>query len=158
VTSATGDFHIDPHDAERPAPESPRPAAASLSVLLAEDNEISALLARAVIESLGHAVIEVRDGNAAVTAATGADARYAAIFLDLHMPGLDGLAAAARIRDHERTSGAARVPIVALTADALPETRAAALAAGIDSLIEKPVAPDALRAALAAIAERRGPA
>ena len=71
------------------------------------------------------------------------------------MPGRDGRAAAARIRAHVRSHGRRSTPIVALTADTLPETRRAALAAGIDSVLEKPVAPDALRAALAAAGERR---
>ena len=100
-----------------------------------------------MFESLGHTVIEVQDGHAAVAAATEAAAAFDAIFLDLHMPGLDGLAAAARIRAHERATGAAPRPIIALTADTLPETRREALAAGIDSLIEKPVAPETLRRA-----------
>jgi CheY-like chemotaxis protein len=153
AVSATGTFHPDPHGLAVPeAPRRARPAAGG-PVLLAEDNEISALLARAVIESLGHAVTDVRDGNAAVAAATAG--RYDAVFLDLHMPGCDGLAAAARIRTHEQATGRPPVPIIALTADALPETRRAALAAGIDSLLEKPVAPETLRAALAAALDRR---
>jgi CheY-like chemotaxis protein len=153
AVAATGRFHPDPHGLAVPeAPRRPRPAAGG-PVLLAEDNEISALLARAVIESLGHAVTDVRDGNAAVAAATAG--RYDAVFLDLHMPGCDGLTAAARIRAHEQATGRPQVPIIALTADALPETRRAALAAGIDSLLEKPVAPETLRAALAAALDRR---
>jgi CheY-like chemotaxis protein len=71
------------------------------------------------------------------------------------MPGCDGLAAAAHIRAHEQATARPPVPIIALTADALPETRRAALAAGIDSLLEKPVAPETLRAALAAALDRR---
>ena len=156
ITAGSGAFHVDPHDAEKPATEPARLAPATFDVLLAEDNEISALLACAVVEANGHTVTAVRDGHAAVAAATEASAHYAAVFLDLHMPGLDGIEAAARIRDHERAIGAPRVPIVALTADTLPETRAAALAAGIDSLIEKPVAPEALRGVLSGILGRRG--
>ena len=156
ATATSGAFHVDQKDAEKAAPPPARRATAAFDVLLAEDNEISALLARAVIEASGHTVTEVRDGHAAVAAATGASGRYAAVFLDLHMPGLDGIEVAARIRHHERAAGATRVPIVALTADALPETRTAALAAGIDSLLEKPVAPEALRGVLSGILERRG--
>ena len=155
VTATPGAFLVDPQDGEKLAAQRARLAPAAFDVLLAEDNEISALLARAVIEADGHTVTEVRDGHAAVLAATGASARYAAVFLDLHMPGLDGIAVAARIRDHERATGSPPVPIVALTADALPETRAVALAAGIDSLLEKPVAPEALRGVLSGIVDRR---
>jgi CheY-like chemotaxis protein len=124
-------------------------------VLVAEDDEISALLARAVIEAHGHTVTEVRDGNAAVEAATAAGAGYDAIFLDLHMPGVDGLEAATRIRAHERAAGKPCRPIIAMTADALPETRRATRDAGIDSVLEKPVAPAALRAVLSDLAIRR---
>jgi CheY-like chemotaxis protein len=157
VIRGTGGFVVDPHDGAGPVAVPTRPSRAG-AVLLAEDNEISALLARAVFESLGHAVTEVHDGVAAVAAATGKAARFDAIFLDLHMPELDGLAAAARIRAHEAALGLAPTPIVALTADTLPETRRAALAAGIDSVLEKPVSPDALRAALAAAGDHRAAA
>jgi CheY-like chemotaxis protein len=71
------------------------------------------------------------------------------------MPGCDGLTAATRIRNHEQATGRPPTPIIALTADALPETRRAALAAGIDSLLEKPVAPETPRSALAAALDRR---
>jgi signal transduction histidine kinase/DNA-binding response OmpR family regulator len=155
VASVAGKFHADPHDTEKPTAEPPRRAAAGLNVLVAEDDEISALLARAVIESHGHVVTEVRDGHAAVAAVVAAGARYAVAFLDLHMPGIDGLEAASRIRAHERAAGTPRLPIIALTADALPEMRRATLAAGIDSVLEKPVAPEALRAVLSDLAVRR---
>ncbi len=146
------DFRIDPGDARprRAAPRSRAPL--SLEVLLAEDNEINALLARAVLEGLGHSVSEVRDGAAAVTAATEQPGRFAVILMDLHMPGLDGLAAARAIRAFEKRSGSPRATILALTADVLAETRAAAEAAGIDAVLEKPMTPDTLRRALADIA------
>jgi CheY-like chemotaxis protein len=70
------------------------------------------------------------------------------------MPGLDGLAAVRAVRDHERRSGAARSAILAVTADVLAGTRAEALAAGVDAVVEKPMTPDALRRALAEIAGR----
>jgi CheY-like chemotaxis protein len=144
-------FGIDPADAAPRHPRSPRRAAQSLHVLLAEDNEISALLSRAVLEGLGHAVTAVRDGASAVSAANEKPGRFAAILMDLHMPGLDGVAAARAIREREAAAGAARAAIIAVTADVLPETRAAAAAAGIDAILEKPVAPDQLRRVLAEI-------
>jgi CheY-like chemotaxis protein len=153
-----GDFHPDPRDRERQAPPPVRAGASGLQILLAEDDEISALLARAVIESEGHAVTDVRDGHSAVAAAVEGEGRFDLAFLDLHMPGIDGLAAAVRIRDHERTTGRRRLPLVALTADTLPETRRAALAAGIDSVVEKPASPAVLRAAIADFAPGFGSA
>ena len=69
IAAASGGFSIDPGDARPRKTSVPRRAAESLDVLLAEDNEINALLARAVLEGLGHTVTEVRDGAAAVEAA-----------------------------------------------------------------------------------------
>jgi CheY-like chemotaxis protein len=149
IASTSGGFRIDPGDARPRKTSVPRRAAESLDVLLAEDNEINALLARAVLEGLGHTVTEVRDGAAAVEAARQKGSGFPAILMDLHMPGLDGLAAARAIREWERTTGAPRAAILAVTADVLEETRIAAKAAGIDAVLEKPMTPDSLRRALA---------
>jgi CheY-like chemotaxis protein len=75
---------------------------------------------------------------------------YDLVLMDIHMPGLDGLAAARRIRSLEIESGAARTPIVALTANAFAEDRQAALAAGMDEFLVKPLD----RAALERILQR----
>ena len=146
---------MDPEDARVRVPEAPGRAAANLDVLLAEDNEISALLARAVVEGVGHTVTIVRDGAAAVAEVRGRATPFPVILMDLHMPGLDGLAAARAIRAHEAEAGGARARLVALTADVLPETRTEARAAGIDSILEKPVSPDSLRRLLADLTEKR---
>ncbi len=151
IVAARGDFRVDPHDARPRRPEALRKAAVQLDVLLAEDNEINALLVRAVLEGLGHSVTEVRDGAAAIAAATTAGVSFDAILMDLHMPGCDGLAAARAIREHERLSGTPRAAILALTADVLLETRVEAEAAGIDAVLAKPIAPDSLRRALAGL-------
>ena len=154
IIAGDGSFRIDPSDARpRQAPPARR-SGTTLSVLLAEDNEINALLARAVLEGLGHDVTEVRDGAAAVAAATGRRGGFDAILMDLHMPGLDGLAAVRAIRDHERSEGLAPAAILAVTADVLAETRTEARAAGIDAVVEKPMTPDALRRALADMTAR----
>ena len=149
LTEARTGFRIDPNDARPSAPAVARRAAHGLEVLLAEDNEINALLARAVLEGLGHTVMEVRDGAAALSAARGKTGGFAAILMDLHMPGLDGLSAARAIREWEAAFGLPRSAILAVTADVLAETRAAAMAAGIDAVVEKPMTPDSLRRALA---------
>jgi signal transduction histidine kinase/CheY-like chemotaxis protein len=153
IVAATGDFRVDPGDVKPHRLPGPPRALTSLTVLLAEDNEINALLARAVLEGVGHTVQEVGDGAAAVAAATERSGRFDLILMDLHMPGIDGLAAIRAIRAHEAETGAPRTRILALTADVLAETRTAAIAAGVDQVVEKPMTPDALRKALAVLAE-----
>ena len=74
VIAGTGVFRVDPGDARPARPARGRRARASFEVLLAEDNPINALLVRAVLERLGHTVTEVRDGAAAVAAATAGGA------------------------------------------------------------------------------------
>ena len=114
-----------------------------LNVLLAEDNDINALIAGRFLAKLGVRVTRVSDGRAAVLAAQAAmDGRVAAfdlIFMDIRMPELDGLSAALEIRAAERRSSAVRVRIVALTANAFEEDRQLAQAAGIDDFLTKPV-------------------
>jgi signal transduction histidine kinase/CheY-like chemotaxis protein len=135
------------------APETAPKAAQSLSVLVAEDNEINALLIRALLSKLGHRPEGVTGGVAAVDAWAKACERnepYDLVLMDIHMPGLDGLAATRRIRSLEIENGAERTNIVALTANAFPEDRQAALAAGMDELLVKPID----RAALERILQR----
>ncbi len=135
------------------APEIAPRAARSLSVLIAEDNEINALLIRALLSKLGHRPEGVTGGVGAVDAWAKARERnepYDLVLMDIHMPGLDGMAAARRIRSLEIENGAARTPIVALTASAFFEDRRAALAAGMDEFLVKPLD----RAALEQILEQ----
>ena len=130
--------------------------ASGLRVLVAEDNEINALLTRTLLEHAGHSVEIVGNGEAAV-AALGKDGTppYDVILMDLHMPGMDGFAATAHIRDLHPE--AARLPIIALTANALSEDRQACLDAGMDDYLSKPVSHGALAATLASWAGRHSP-
>jgi PAS domain S-box-containing protein len=124
-----------------------------LSILVAEDNEINALLARALLEKLGHRPVVVESGGAAIAcwrAAHEAGAPFDRVLMDLHMPGMDGLEAARAIRAIEAEEHWPRTPIAALTANAAAEDRAACLAAGMDSFIVKPLDRERLAAVLAA--------
>lgn len=150
TVSAPGSFGADLGD-DRPGPSDWHPTGSPLHVLLAEDNEINALLVRSVLEGLGHRVTEARDGKSAIDIVTRSDKSFAAILLDLHMPGLDGIAAASLIRDFEEREGRPRAKILAVTADVLAETRARAITAGIDDVLEKPVSPETLRNALSGV-------
>ncbi len=124
----------------------------ALSILVAEDNEINALLARALLTKLGHRPVMAADGGAALDcwlAARAAGAPYDRILMDLHMPGMDGLEATRRIRATEAGQDGARTPIIALTANASAEDRDACRAAGMDGFLIKPLERDRLAAALA---------
>jgi PAS domain S-box-containing protein len=128
------------------------PAGNSLAVLVAEDNEINALLTRALLQKLGHRPTMAADGKSAIEsfiAAGAAAAPYDRVLMDLHMPGMDGLEATRRIRALEAETNSARTPIVALTANASAEDRDACLAAGMDGFLVKPLDRERLAAALA---------
>jgi CheY-like chemotaxis protein len=132
-------------------------AATGLSILVAEDNEINALLARALLVRLGHRPTIAGNGEAAIESwlsARAADAPYDLVLMDVQMPGIDGLEATRRIRAEEARSGAARTRIVALTANAFAEDREACLAAGMDDLLVKPLDREKLSEALAAISRK----
>ena len=113
-----------------------------LRVLLAEDNPINAILARALLEREGCAVECASNGLEAVAAARSGG--HDLILMDVRMPEMDGIQAS-RILRNEGYRGA----IVALTADAFEDDRRACLAAGMDDFLTKPLEVGALRAILA---------
>jgi CheY-like chemotaxis protein len=124
------------------------PRMRALAVLIAEDNEINALLAQAMLGKLGHIPTVVADGNAAVNAVIDAHAMgapYDLVLMDLHLPGMDGLEATRKIR---ALPGAGRVPVIALTANAFAEDRAACSEAGMDAFVVKPFDRDQLDEAI----------
>jgi CheY-like chemotaxis protein len=129
-------------------------AGAGLSILVAEDNEINALLARALLVKLGHRPTMAASGAEAVElwlAARAAGTPCDRMLMDLHMPGMDGFEATRRIRAIEAESNVPRTPILALTANASDEDRDACLAAGMDGFLVKPLDRERLAAALAAL-------
>ena len=135
-------------------PEATRSAAQKgLSILVAEDNEINALLARALLVKLGHRPTMAQSGAAAIEcwhAAHTAGAPYDRVLMDVHMPGMDGLEATRRIRAIEAEENSAHTPIIALTANASAEDRDACIAAGMDGFLVKPFDRERLAAVLAA--------
>jgi PAS domain S-box-containing protein len=117
----------------------------ALSVLIAEDNEINAMLARATLTKAGHQVDVVGNGKAAVEAVADVNGRnYDVVLMDLHMPIMDGLDAIAAIRRHEDEKGLIPVPIMVLSADSQEKTRHSVLAHGASGFVTKPLDPDAL--------------
>jgi signal transduction histidine kinase/ActR/RegA family two-component response regulator len=116
-------------------------------VLVVEDDPVSALVARRMVEAAGLSCDVVGDGDTAVTTALAA--RYDLILMDGNLPGRDGYDAARAIRAAERgVATARRVPIVALTATSAPHERTRALEAGMDDHLHKPLDPARLAALL----------
>lgn len=130
--------------ARRPKRATPRRRDRSLSVLIAEDNEINAMLARAILDKAGHKVEVVGNGKAAVEALTAISARFDVVLMDLHMPVMDGLDAIALIRRHEQENGAVPVPIMVLSADSQETTRHVVLSHGASGFLVKPLDPEIL--------------
>ena len=120
-------------------PKIPRP----LTILLAEDNGVNRFLAMRLLENHGHRVDAVIDGHAAVAAVAQGD--YDLVLMDFQMPELDGLEATKRIRASEKGTGR-RVPIIALTANAMVGDQEKGLAAGMDGYVSKPIDITALLA------------
>ncbi len=139
---------------------SPRPASAApvetqgdiqslilrprLTVLVAEDNEINALLATRTLERFGCAAIWARDGRRALAAVAegfaGTGPSFDLVLLDIRMPELDGLAVARAVRELEQArSHMPPLPMVAVSANVADGDRAAALAAGMDDCLAKPL-------------------
>ncbi len=128
-----------------PSKASARPEAQSrqsLSVLLAEDNEINALVARRMLEHSGCRVTHVTTGRDAVAAILRAqetvDDQFDLVLMDMHMPVMDGLDATRALRAAFAESPHKAPHIVALTANAFAEDRARCLSAGMDDYIAKP--------------------
>ncbi|MGX7707426.1 PAS-domain containing protein [Methylobacterium sp. Gmos1] len=120
----------------------PAPLARPAKVLLVEDSPINQDIARAILERRGHHVSVAGDGAEAISALQ-VD-RYDVVLMDVQMPGMDGLTATRHIRG--LGPPASRLPIVALTANVLPQQVAQFRAAGMDDHVGKPFRPDELLA------------
>ncbi|HMO47595.1 MAG TPA: ATP-binding protein [Rubrivivax sp.] len=124
---------------------------AAVSVLVAEDDLVNQMVIEEMLKLLGCEVDVVADGDAAWRAV--ADGGYDLVFMDCHMPVMDGCEATRRIRRDEQRHGRRqrrrqRVTIIALTADALDSDRERCLAAGMDAFMTKPVSSSQLSATI----------
>jgi PAS domain S-box-containing protein len=129
--------------------------AQALSVLVAEDNEINALLMRSLLMRLGHHAVITTNGEEALEswlAARSAGTPYDLVLMDIQMPQLDGIETTKQIRAREAGH---RTPILALTANTLVEDRYACFEAGMDGFLIKPLDREKLAEALAGLAASR---
>ena len=117
-------------------------------ILLVEDNPVNQEVARGMLESLGYTVSLAENGQKAVEVA--ATQRLDLILMDCQMPVMDGFTATGHIRERERQAQAMRIPILALTANAMEGDRERCLAVGMDDYLSKPFTKQSLEIALSA--------
>ena len=115
-----------------------------MRILLAEDNLINQKVAQKMLQGLGCVVMVVPNGEEAAKAAL--EGSFDVVLMDCQMPKLDGYGATQAIREQEQNT--ARVPVIAMTANAMKGDREKCLAAGMDDYISKPVRQDVLAEAL----------
>lgn len=144
--------HSEPETSPAEATPDASASPQSLKILLAEDNRINQKFVLALLEKTGYAVDVVDTGLKAVEAVMKNS--YDVVLMDIQMPELDGVAATARIR---KLKGAkARIPIIAMTANAMLGQREEYLGAGMNDYIAKPIQPAMLLGRLEALANARG--
>ncbi|MBF0160334.1 MAG: response regulator, partial [Magnetococcales bacterium] len=117
-------------------------------VLLVEDNLVNQEVAEATLGLLGLKVTVAHNGQQALTMVQQADIPFDAIFMDCEMPILDGFETTRRLRVWEQQTGWPRIPIIALTAHVLKESRRLSLEAGMDDYLHKPFSQSDLTRAL----------
>ncbi|HXA38691.1 MAG TPA: ATP-binding protein [Phenylobacterium sp.] len=117
--------------------QAPIIAVDGLRVLAAEDNPMNQVVLRTLLEAADICPVVVSNGEEAVAAwRPGA---WDVVLMDVQMPVMDGVAATQAIRQAERDAGAARTPIIALTANAMDHHRSEYLGAGMDAVVAKPI-------------------
>ena len=137
------------------------PAAApakGLSILVAEDNEINALLMRSLLGRLGHHAVITTNGEQALESwlsAKSASTPYDLVLMDIQMPRLNGIETTKQMRNLEAGQPGRRTPILALTANTLVEDRYACFEAGMDGFLIKPLDREKLAEALVGLAASR---
>ncbi|CAN7484430.1 ATP-binding protein [Phenylobacterium sp. LjRoot219] len=142
-------YHVPAPAAQAAQPTPAEAQGGALHVLIVDDNATNRLVAATLCEMFGCSSEAVEGGLAAVQAA--ASGRFDLVLMDIKMPGVDGIEATRRIR-----SGAgvwSQLPIIAVTANADPSDAAFYRASGMNGVVEKPLKPERLLAAMGAVLE-----
>lgn len=118
------------------------PDFSGVRVLLVEDNLLNQEVARFMLEDFGVLVDVALNGVECLELLHAAtEGSYAMVFMDMQMPVMDGLTATVEMRKHPALTG---LPVVAMTANVMPEDRRRCLAAGMNDFVSKPIMPEAL--------------
>jgi signal transduction histidine kinase/CheY-like chemotaxis protein len=125
-----------------PSPEIHTGSGSSLEILLADDHVVNQRVVAMILQPFGVSLTTVQNGEQAVELAMVR--RFDLILMDVQMPVMDGLTATTRIRENEALAGRERVPIISLTANAMPDDVKRSLDAGSDIHLAKPIRPAAL--------------
>ncbi|OLN28857.1 Chemotaxis protein methyltransferase CheR [Desulfovibrio sp. DV] len=125
----------------------------SLRILFAEDDAVSLLTGRRILEKFGHTVVMARDGQEALQRLS--EQEIDLILMDIQMPRMDGVEATKTIRESASLHHKSRIPIIAMTAYAMTGDREKFLAAGMDAYIAKPMDQDSLLAIVNQVMESR---
>jgi two-component system cell cycle response regulator DivK len=115
-------------------------------ILIVEDNEQNRKLARDLLQVNGYRTIEAETGEDGV--ALAAERAPDLVVMDIHLPGISGIDALARLRARPETRA---IPIVAFTASVMPQDRSEILAAGFDAFVSKPINIEAFLGAVATL-------
>jgi signal transduction histidine kinase/DNA-binding response OmpR family regulator len=135
VASSSKESAAVPPVVARQAPPEVADVGASLQILLVEDNPVNQMVARVLLEEMGHEIDIADNGQVALDRME--DSTYDLVLMDCQMPIMDGFEATREIR--RRESQDSRIPIIAMTANALEEDRQKCLDAGMDDHLAKPV-------------------
>ena len=127
--------------------DSPKKALHGRHVLVVEDNPVNQVVVQAMLAELGATCVIAGDGREAL--ACIAAETFDTVLMDMHMPEMDGLTATRALRQREQQTGAPRMPVIAMTANAESDDGAACLHAGMDAFLSKPFGLPQLRRCLA---------
>jgi CheY-like chemotaxis protein/signal transduction histidine kinase len=126
----------------RESPDMPGRNAGPIQVLIVEDDEYGQILVTKMLQKMGIKTLSARNGLEAVKLATTKNPDL--VLMDCQMPGMDGFEATGKIREHEKRHGYSPVPIVAMTANTLPQDQQKCFSVGMDDFLGKPVTIKAL--------------
>ena len=129
--------------------QSPTGVGANANVLLVEDNRVNQKLATALLERRGYHVTLAENGALGLDLVTRGTTAFDLVLMDMQMPVMDGLEATRLIRKLEQETGKKRLPIIAMTANAMQGDRETCVAAGMDDYLSKPIRADELYALIA---------